>query len=138
MRILTALTMLCLTLASLTTPSFAADPVSAARDAIRGQEQAFARDDTAAAYSYAAPQIRELFPQAENFMNMVRQGYPPVYRHKSFDFGETRNTGDSIEQDVRIVDADGVAWDALYTLQEQPDGTMKITSCTLKKTGLAV
>ena len=138
MRILTALTMLCLTLASLTTPSFAADPVGAARDTIRGQEQAFARDDTATAYSYAAPQIRELFPQAENFMNMVRQGYPPVYRHKSFDFGEARNTGDSIEQDVRIVDADGVAWDALYTLQEQPDGTMKITSCTLKKTGLAV
>ena len=119
------------------TPLHAAGDLPSAQNAIRGQEQAFARDDTAAAYSFAAPVIQELFPQAEAFMNMVRQGYPPVYRHKSFEFGEARTLPDRIEQDVHIVDADGVAWDALYTLEQQADGTMKITACTLKKTGLA-
>ena len=59
-----------------------ADDVSAAQGVIRAQEQAFSRDDAAAAYSHAAPEIRQLFPQADMFMQMVQQGYacesPPI------------------------------------------------------------
>jgi hypothetical protein len=43
-----------------------------------------------------------------------------------------------IAQKVDIVDADGVAWEALYTLQRQPDGSLKITGCSLLKAGQAV
>ena len=68
------------------TPAFA-DDVSAAQNVIRAQEQAFSRDDAAAAYSHAAPEIRQIFPQADIFLQMVQQAYPPVYRHKSFEFG---------------------------------------------------
>ena len=46
----------------------AADDVSAAQSVIRAQEQAFGRDDAAAAYSHAAPEIRQQFPQADSFM----------------------------------------------------------------------
>ncbi|WP_441234029.1 DUF4864 domain-containing protein [Bradyrhizobium sp. 930_D9_N1_4] len=114
--------------------AFAGD-VSAAQRVIRSQEQAFARDDAAAAYSHAAPAIREIFPAPDIFMSMVQNGYAPVYRHKSFEFGESKSEGNSVSQHVRIVDADGNAWEALYTLELQPDGSYKITGCSLLKVG---
>src|SRR5262245_51677250 len=81
-------------------PASAADDVAAARDVIRAQEQAFGRDDAAAAYSFAAPAIRKLFPRPDIFMGMVQSGYAPVYRHKSFEFGEARTEGSWVAQRV--------------------------------------
>ena len=115
-----------------------ADEVTAAQSVIRAQEQAFARDDAAAAYSHAAPAIKEIFPAPDIFMSMVQNGYAPVYRHRSFDFGESRSEGNRISQRVHIVDANGEAWEALYTLEQQADGSYKITGCSLLKAGQAV
>jgi hypothetical protein len=112
-----------------------ADDIATAQGVIRGQEQAFGRGDAAAAYSYAAPAIRELFPAPDIFMSMVQNGYAPVYRHKSFEFGDGKSEGNSISQRVHIVDADGEAWEALYTLEQQGDGSYKITGCSLLKAG---
>ena len=119
-------------------PVRAADDVAAAQTVIRAQAEAFGRDDAAAAYAHAAPAIKGLFPQADAFMDMVRNGYAPVYRHKSFEFGEARVSDGVIAQRVHIIDADGVAWEALYTLEQQPDGSLKITGCSLLKAGQAV
>jgi uncharacterized protein DUF4864 len=116
----------------------AADDVAAAQGVIRAQEQAFVRDDASAAYSHAAPAIREVFPAPDIFMSMVQSGYAPVYRHKSFEFGESKIEGGRIAQRVHIIDANGEAWEALYTLEQQPDGSYKITGCTLLKAGQAV
>ncbi|MET4204324.1 DUF4864 domain-containing protein [Bradyrhizobium sp. LA6.12] len=118
-------------------PACAAD-VTAAQGVIRAQEQAFARDDAAAAYSHAAPAIREIFPAPDIFMSMVQNGYAPVYRHKSFEFGESRSEGNWISQHVHIIDANGEAWEALYTLEQQADGSYKITGCSLLKVGREV
>ena len=115
-----------------------ADDVAAAQSVIRAQEQAFGRNDAAAAYSHAAPAIRQIFPEADIFLQMVQQAYPPVYRHKSFEFGEARAAGGQIAQRVHIVDDNGEAWEALYTLEQQPDGSLKITGCSLLKAGQAV
>jgi hypothetical protein len=135
-----ALVLLFATLLSLAaaTPARAADDVAAAQGVIRSQVEAFGRDDAAAAYSYAAPAIKGIFPQAEYFMSMVQHSYPPVYRHKSFEFGEARVEDGMIAQRVHIIDADGQAWEALYTLEQQPDGSLKITGCSLLKAGQAV
>ena len=118
--------------------SGAADDVANAQSVIRAQEQAFVRNDAAAAYSYAAPAIRKLFPQAEIFLYMVQNSYAPVWRHKSFEFGEARIEGKWVAQRVHIVDADGEAWEAMYTLEQQPDGSFKITGCSLLKAGQSV
>jgi hypothetical protein len=80
-----ALVLLIAFLIGLGTPARAADDVAAAQSVIRSQEQAFSRDDSAAAYSHAAPAIQSIFPDAETFMAMVRNSYAPVYRHKSFE-----------------------------------------------------
>ena len=119
-------------------PMLAADDVAAAQGVIRAQEQAFDRDDAAGAYSYAAPAIKQIFPTADIFMSMVENSYAPVYRHKSFEFGETKIEGNWIGQRVHIIDANGEAWEALYTLEQQPDGSYKITGCSLLKAGQAV
>ncbi|MGA7809706.1 DUF4864 domain-containing protein [Bradyrhizobium sp.] len=125
-------------LLSFTLPASAADDVANAQNVIRSQEQALGRDDAAAAYSYAAPAIREMFPQADIFMMMVQQNYAPVYRHKSFEFGEAHVEAGQITQHVHIVDANGEAWEALYTLEQQPDGSLKIVGCVLQKAGQSV
>jgi hypothetical protein len=132
-----ALVLLLAVLLGLASPS-RADDVSAAQSVIRAQEQAFARDDAAAAYSHAAPEIKQLFPQAEIFLQMVQQAYPPVHRHKSFEFGEARAAQGRIAQRVHIVDDKGEAWEAMYTLEQQSDGSLKITGCSLLKAGQAV
>ena len=119
-------------------PAVAGDEVAAAQGVIRSQAEAFARDDATAAYAYAAPEIHELYPQADAFLGMVAHSYAPVYRHKSFEFGEARVEDGMIAQRVHIIDADGEAWEALYTLEQQPDGSLKITGCSLLKAGQAV
>ncbi|MBP1090287.1 DUF4864 domain-containing protein [Bradyrhizobium diazoefficiens] len=115
-----------------------ADDVAAAQGIIRAQEQAFVRDDATAAYSYAAPAIKEIFPAPDIFMSMVQNGYAPVYRHKIFEFGDSKTEGNWIAQRVHIVDANGEAWEAVYTLEQQADGSYKITGCSLLKAGQAV
>ena len=114
-----------------------ADDVAAAQNVIRAQEQAFARDDAAAAWSHAAPAIQEAFQRPEIFMQMVQQGYAPVYRHRSFEFGEGKAANGQIAQRVHIVDDNGEAWEALYTLERQADGSFRITGCSLLKAGQA-
>jgi Domain of unknown function (DUF4864) len=114
-----------------------ADDVAAAQNVIRSQEQAFARDDAAAAWSHASPALQEVFQRPEIFMQMVQQGYAPVYRHKSFEFGEAKAASGQIAQRVHIVDENGEAWEALYTLERQADGSFRITGCSLLKAGQA-
>jgi hypothetical protein len=135
MRALVLLTTLLLGLAL---PARAADDGTTAQGIIRSQVEAFSRDDAATAYSYAAPAIQGMFPQADVFLGMVQRNYAPVYRHKSFEFGEARAIDGKIAQQVHIVDADGVPWEAMYTLELEPDGSVKISGCVLLKAGQGV
>jgi hypothetical protein len=132
-----ALILLATLLIALVNPAHAADDVATAQGVIRAQEQAFGRDDFVTAYSHAAPAIQQIFPDPETFSAMVRKSYAPVWRHKSFEFGEARAADGRIAQRVHILDADGVPWEALYTLEQQPDGSLKITGCVLLKAGQA-
>jgi hypothetical protein len=111
----------------------AAEDIAVGQSVIRSQEEAFGRDDAATAYTFAAPTIQSMYRSPETFMYMVRNGYAPVYRHRSFEFGEARLANGKIVQQVHIIDADGAAWEALYTLEPQPDGSLKISSCVLTK-----
>jgi hypothetical protein len=125
-------------LIGLAAPARAGDDVATAQAIIRSQVEALGRDDAVAAYSYAAPEIQGMFPQADIFLDMVQRSYAPVYRHKSFEFGAARVSGGKIAQQVHIIDADGMPWEALYTLELQPDGSVKITGCVLLKAGQSV
>lgn len=99
---------------------------------ISEQIEAFRADDGAKAYGYAAPNLHQIFPTPEIFMQMVKRGYQPVYRPQSFRFGQT---GDDPlgrpSQKVTVVGPDGKTYEALYSMERQPDGTWRIQGCTL-------
>lgn len=98
---------------------------------IRGQLDAFGRNDAAGAYQYAAPNIRELFPTADGFMAMVRRGYTPVYRPRQVEFSELAVRNGTVVQEVELVGPDGRPVTAAYTLERDGHGGWLITGCTL-------
>lgn len=107
--------------------------VKAAQATIDSQLKALKADDGALAYSYAAPGIKRIFPTVESFMDMVTSGYQPVRNPRSYAFGKAAEpSGTSVVQQVLIVGPDGKDYEAVYTLERQPDGTFKITGCSLR------
>ncbi|SES47338.1 DUF4864 domain-containing protein [Rhizobium sp. NFR03] len=110
----------------LSSPTRAAEPVDTARSIIGQQIEAFLNDDAAAAYSFASPQIKGLFPSEEQFFEMVKRGYRPVYRPGNFAFGRSKMDGTTVVQEVLISGPNGKDWTALYSLTLQPDGSYKI------------
>ena len=99
---------------------------------IAAQISAFRADDGPTAYSFAAPVVRNIFPTPEIFMSMVKQGYSPVYRPQSFSFTEALiDPMGRPAQKMLVVGPDGKTYEALYSMEKQPDGTWRISGCTL-------
>jgi len=109
------------------------DDRAAVRLVIEGQLAAFAADDAEQAFSYASPSIQEIFTTARNFMEMVRIGYPVVYRPASLSFQVPVTRDGEAWQIVQMRDAADVNWTALYTLQRQGNGAWKINGCVLRR-----
>lgn len=110
-----------------------AGDAGAIRSVIESQIEAFLADDGAAAYSFAAPSIQRMFPSIEQFMFMVRNGYEPVYRPQSYAFEGARSNDGTVIQEVSIKGPDGRLWTALYSLEQQDDGSWRISGCQLLK-----
>ena len=73
-----------------------------------------------------------MFGTPDIFMDMVRQGYPMVYRPKLFDFAEIVTKDGRPTQKVRIVGPDGRRYNAFYPMARLPDGTWRIDGCYLE------
>jgi hypothetical protein len=112
--------------------ALSADDKAAIRDVIQAQVEAFRRDDGESAFALASPGIQRLFGTAEIFMDMVRQGYQPVYRPRRFDFGEVVTLGGQPAQRVDVVGPDGRPVIAVYPMTRLPDGSWRIDGCFLK------
>jgi Domain of unknown function (DUF4864) len=99
---------------------------------ITDQLKAFAAEDGDKAFSFAAPLIRNAFSDANTFMQMVKRGYEPVYRNKNYVFGEsfTDQLGRPAQK-VTLTAVDGRRYEAIYTLEQQNDGSWKISGCYL-------
>ena len=94
---------------------------------ISGQLEAFKKDDGQAAYSFAAPIVKGIFPNAETFMGMVKRGYEPIYKNSKYVFGDLKtDTLGRPAQHVIITASDGKRYEAVYAMQQQPDGSWKI------------
>lgn len=107
--------------------------VKAAQGTIEAQLEAFQADDGALAYSYAAPGIKRIFPTVDTFMGMVESGYQPVRNPRDFAFGKVEEMGgNAIVQQVLLTGPDGKEYEAVYTLELQPDGVYRITGVSLK------
>lgn len=117
-------------------PAAQADTLSAAdeksvRAVVEGQLAAFAKDDAAKAFSFAAPNVRKAVGSAAAFMAMVRRDYPVVYRPASSAFLKPEGSGDEVMQRVQLQDASGNAYLAIYSLERQKGNVWRITGCAL-------
>lgn len=118
---------------------------AAIREVITAQIEAFRRNDAAAAFKLAAPNIRARFGDAPHFLEMVRRAYPPVFRPRSFRFGAVTEqaagpggpsgqpSGNMLVQKVELVGPDGSPALALYTVEQEPDRSWRIAACSLVK-----
>jgi hypothetical protein len=104
----------------------------AIREVIQRQLDAFRRDDGDDAFGYASPEIQHMFGTSTIFMDMVRQGYQPVYRPRRFDFEEVVTLDGQPTQKVHVIGPDGRPVTAYYPMRRQPDGTWRIDGCYLK------
>ncbi len=105
---------------------------SAIQETIEAQVDAFRRDDGDAAFGYASPAIRGLFGTSAVFMDMVRQGYQPVYRPRSFEFREIVVLNGEPTQKVDVIGPDGRSVTAFYPMAHLPDGSWRIDGCYLR------
>jgi Domain of unknown function (DUF4864) len=106
----------------------AAPERAAIETVIQKQFDAFSRGDSDAAFAQAAPEIRQMFGEADTFMRMVRQSYAPVYHHRDAAFVEIK---DGPTQIVAITDDDGRHWLAFYQMVQGEDGQWRIKGCNL-------
>jgi hypothetical protein len=113
-------------------PAQAAPDKDVIKSVIESQLNAFASDDGVKAYSYAAPIVQNAFPTVEIFMTMVTKGYPPVYRNTKRIFGDVFEDGlGRPAMRVVLTGKDGKRYEAIYSMEQQADGTWKIAGCVV-------
>ena len=108
-----------------------AESAQAVQTTVRAQLAAFAADDAERAFAFASLTIRTMFQTPENFLAMVRQAYPVVYRPAQVLFLSPRALDAAVVQPVQLKDAAGQSWLAMYTLERQDDGRWLINGCVL-------
>lgn len=103
-----------------------AGPASADQSGIQatitGQMEAFRADDFDRAFSFAAPNIKGMFGDAERFGTMVRNGYPMVWKNANVRYLELRELGGRMWQMVQVEDQQGGFHYLDYLMIETADG----------------
>lgn len=89
---------------------------------IQRQIEAFLADDFARAFTFASPMIRDLFGTPERFGQMVRQGYPMVWRPAEVRYLDLRAVAGELWQRVMIVDQAGAVHLLDYQMIPSDDG----------------
>jgi hypothetical protein len=128
MRALSAAVIVCLASLVMASASLAEDPIQTTRTLIEEQIEAFLHNDAGAAYSFAAPGIKALYPDKDTFFAMVKKSYQPVYHPGNYAFGRSKSVdgGAVIYHELLITGRDGRDWSAIYEVTRQPDGSYKI------------
>jgi len=106
----------------------AEDPIAAAQAVISGQIAALLHNDAEKAYSFASPGIRSLYPSKDQFLDMVRKSYEPVYHAGNYAFGRSKliGGGEMVLQEVMISAREGKDWTAIYQMRLTDDGSYKV------------
>ncbi len=94
-------------------PGLAQSRAEAIQGIIGNQFEAFKADDFDMAFSYASPVIKNIFQTPERFGEMVKRGYPMVWRPAEVRYTELRDIAGRTYQKVLIVDQNG----ALHLLE---------------------
>ncbi len=89
---------------------------------IQNQIDAFLQDDFETAFSFASPSIKRIFGSSVRFGEMVKNGYPMVWRPQDVRFLELRRQGPLLLQKVLVRDANGAPHVLEYNMIETENG----------------
>lgn len=106
-------------LATLPFSGMATAQSESASDVIRSQIDAFIADDVGTAFGFASPMIQGMFGTPERFGEMVRGGYPMVWRPDDVRFLDSRDAGPARYQTVMIRDQAGALHFLEYMMIKQ-------------------
>ena len=98
-----------------------ADEREIVRNTIISQIEAFKENDIEKAYTFAAPNIQAQFSTPEVFGSMVKNGYPIIWRPKSFKFTKFQDFGNKSIQRVLFQSNDGRLETYDYILEKYDD-----------------
>ena len=98
-----------------------ADESEMVRNTISSQIEAFKENNIEKAYRFAAPNIQAQFPNPEVFGLMVRNGYPVIWRPKSFKFTKFQDLGTKCVQRVLFQSYKGSLETYDYVLEKYDD-----------------
>ncbi len=101
---------------------------------ISRQIEAFEADDLAAAFGFASPGIQRMFGSPERFGEMVREGYPMVWRPGALRFSGLEAEGGRMVQGVLVTDRSGAVFLLDYHMVEGEGGWL-IDGVTLRRAG---
>lgn len=108
------------------------------KSVISNQIQSFLNDDFKTAFSYAAPNIKQIFGTPERFGQMVSEGYPMVHRPSEITFQDLVEADGAYTQDVLLRDGQGLYYVARYTMV-RVTGDWQISGVSiLQTTGVGV
>jgi hypothetical protein len=99
---------------------------------INSQIEAFRASDFERAFTFASPNIKQIFRTPENFGSMVVTGYPMVVDPAQVEMQDLREVGGALWQRVRVTDRKGQAFLLDYQMIEGPDGWL-INAVQLQK-----
>ncbi len=105
---------------------------TAIKEVIQAQMAAFQADDALLAFSFAAPGIQSMFDDPMRFIDMVKQGYMPVYRPREVEFADLLHIHGQPTQRVVVVGPDNGVFNAFYSMEQQNDGSWRIGGCVLQ------
>ena len=94
------------------------EQADAIENTIRGQIDAIQADDWEQAFTFASPSIQGIFQSPYNFSEMVKRGYPMVWRPKDVRTGALTETPRGLMQTMIFVDQQGRLYIADYLMQE--------------------
>ncbi len=92
--------------------------MEAVRYTISAQIDAFKQNDVKKAYTFAAPNIQAQFPSPDIFGLMVRNGYPIIWKPKSYKFTTFKDLGNRCVQRVLFQSYNGSLESYDYILEK--------------------
>lgn len=92
--------------------------MEAVRYTISSQIDAFKQNDVKKAYTFAAPNIQAQFPSPDIFGLMVRNGYPIIWKPKSYKFTTFKDLGNRCIQRVLFQSYNGSLESYDYILEK--------------------
>ena len=90
----------------------------AIENTIRSQVDAMQADDWEKAFTFASPTIQGIFRSPYNFSEMVKRGYPMVWKPKDVRTGELVQTPRGLMQTMIFVDQQNRLYIADYLMQQ--------------------